>query len=230
MKLNYIPLFGGIIDSIITYFNVTIKILRERTLFIKNLKQLDKTDLRLSMNYFEIGIALGLVYLVPFFVMHEQSASKFIFVLQRITEIFIYTLCLYGSLRLLKVSKATFSKTITIMGFLWGLLYVFNFVLMTPILIAIGPESVLSGVNASYIGRDTMRTFLIVGTIGGFVLIIFWLYLILPWLSIAFSITKKRTFTALLIAGLPSGLINGFLLGPIFYDIEKALGNWLVPL
>lgn len=233
MQLTDIPLIGGIIEGFRTYGTVTRRILSERTQFISKLKPLDREDLRLSLRYFEAGIVAGLLYLVPFFVLHNQSASKFIFVLRQIVSIIVYTLFLYGSLKLLKVYKATFSNTITIMGFLWGLMFVLNFVLLTPILIAIGPEMIFSGTDTSWIQKVNpvmLSIFSMLGTIGGFIFIALWLYLVLPWVSQAFSITKKRTFAALLIGGVPSGLIIGFVLGPLFSKIEKALGNWLIAL
>jgi hypothetical protein len=117
MNAKDFPLVGGIIEGIEIYRSVTYRIVSERTRFVANLLPLDQNDLHLSMKYFEAGIVAGLLYLVPFFVAHDQSASKFVFILQQLVGIAIYTLFAYGAFRLLKVTQASFSKLITIMGF-----------------------------------------------------------------------------------------------------------------
>jgi hypothetical protein len=231
MQLTDIPLVSGIIEGFRIYGTVTMRILTERTQFISNLERLDGDNLRLSLQYLEAGIVAGLLYLVPFFVLHNQSASKFIFVLHQITSIVVYTFFIYGSLRLLKVYKATFSNTITIMSFLSGLLFPLSFVYMTPVLIVTGPEIIFSGMDISWVQKvDQESPMFSIVMIGAYIFAALWLYLVLPWLSQTFLITKKRALAALSIGAVPSLLIVICILTPLFRTIEKALGNWLIAL
>lgn len=231
MKISDVPVVGGIVDGISSYFKTTQKIISENKHFISHSHPVRQEDLRASMKYFEAGIVAGLAYLVPFFVVHEQSMSKFIFVLQQVIAIFIYTFFVSLSCKFLKVQGVSFSKLLTIMGYLWGFMFFLNFVIATPVLVAIGPNFLFQGADNTWVqqvDQDTLLTFSMVAIVSSVGFIALWLYLILPWVANTFNITKKKTLGALLLGGVPSGLIIGFILGPIAKHTESALGNWLI--
>jgi hypothetical protein len=193
---------------------------------------LEEVNFRSSMKYFEVGIGAGLLYLVPFFVAHDQSASKFIFVLQQVIAIIVYAYFVFIASKLLKI-KAPFKNLLTVMGYLWGFLFVLNFIISTPVLVAIGPNFLFQGHDDSWvygIDRESLRIFVVVSTVLSFGFIALWLYLLLPWFSDAFGISKKKSLGALLIGGVPSGLIIAFVLGPLAKYSEHMLGNWLIAL
>jgi hypothetical protein len=106
-----------------------------------------------------------------------------------------------------------------------------NFIVMTPVLFFIGPDFLYSGADHSWaykLDRNILLISSLVAVTGGTVGVALFLYLVLPWLSNAFGISKKRAISGLILAGIHSGFIIAFILGPVARSFEQFLGNWLL--
>jgi len=225
------PILGDLLDSVRMYGRVTTNITKERGKFIVQRQPLDQDRLKEAMKYFELGLVVGFLYLVSFFVAHNESASKFLFILQQIIAIILYSASIVIALRVLKVRTASFRDILTIMGYLWGFMFPFNFLLLTPLLLEIGPSFIYAGFNTEWVqsvSHKTLAIFSLISTLGSLLFLTIWLMLILPWISDTYEITKKRSLAALILGGMPSGLIIGFVLGPITRWLEASLSDWLI--
>jgi len=208
----------------------TARLVTNRKEFLIEITPFSNEQFKKSMKYFEVGIVVGFLFLVPFHVIHAESPSKFIFVVRQVIGILIYVYAIHIAFKILRVNTS-FKSIAIMMGYIWGLMFPLNFVLSLPALIEIGPSFLFEGMNSNWaysVDRETIRIILIVGILGGIVFIIIWLRYVLTWISAAYNIKKGKVIVGLLLGGLPSGLIIGFILGPIFKTLERLLGNWLL--
>jgi hypothetical protein len=230
--INDLPVFGEIIESTKLYFINSYQLIKSRSVFFREVVlPFDDKSFKKSMNYFSTGIALGFIFLVPFFILHKESASKFIFVIRQVIAIILYSYFIHLAFLLLRVKQSNFKTIATLMGYIWGLMFPLNFLLMLPLLIEIGPSYVFAGGNSEWtseVSEDTLRLFVLMGTLGGIGFLIIWLIYVLPWISKAFGINKGKVIGGLLLGGIPSGLIIGLILGPLFNSIERILADWLM--
>lgn len=228
--IKNLPIIGGVIELIAIYIQTTAKLVKNRKDFLIGITPFSSQQFKKSMKYFEFGIVVGFLFLVPFHVIHSESPSKFIFVVRQIIAIMLYSYAIHIAFKLLKVNSS-FRTIAILMGYVWGLMFPLIFIIFLPALIEIGPSFIFEGINSEWAydaNLETLRKFTIIGTLGGIVFIIVWLRYVLTWLSAAYNIKKGKVLAALILGGLPSGLIIGFILGPIFKVIEKSLGNWLL--
>jgi hypothetical protein len=141
----------------------------------------------------------------------------------------MYSYFVHVALPMLGVRQSGFKSAATILGYVWGLIFPFNFVLSIPLMAELGPEYLFSGSGEAVyeVSPQTLRVFEFAGFFGGFIVFVIWLRYVLPWFSKVYQITYGKLLLAFLIGGLPAGLIIGFFFGPLFNWLEKIIGAWL---
>ena len=120
MKLIELPIIGTAIENTILYLRYSYFIIMQNKKFSDTITLLGDKAFSQSMKYFEWGIVVAVLYLVPFFVLHSQSMSKFVFMLQQVLSMILYTAFVYIAFRIINTKTVYFKKLMTIFGFLWG--------------------------------------------------------------------------------------------------------------
>jgi hypothetical protein len=229
MKLIFdLPIIGGIIESFTTYFSTLFQLVAKKNRFIHST---DATNRKKSMQFFELGLVVGFLFLVPFFIKFGSSPSKFIFIVRQVIGILIYSYFLSLAFEWRKVKRNTFMPIITIMGYIWGLLFPLNFIILLPLLLNIGPDFLFHGADNSWVSKldnSELTSFVWTSSILGLIFIAIWLYYVIPWLKHRFNLTTKQTIITLLLGGLPAGIIQGYVVSPLFVKIEEVVSNWLM--
>lgn len=231
MKATDWPILSGVVEGIKLYVRTTRQIATMRGAFFDRQLLNDRGAFGKSMRYFEVAVGAALVYLVPFFVLHGQSISNFVFVLQQ-----IFTLVLAGWLfhrvaRLLKWFDTTFEGTLTLLGYLFGFTLIIIYVISTPMLALFGPDIMF---RAKPIENSVQPIVLVMIGLLQLLGVLFFLWVFmslgLTWFSQSFLARRRQVLVVWLIAGLLATPVHLFFIAPVFALIETTLGAWLIPL
>ena len=226
-----LPILGSLIQALIEYYKLTQKITLEKKRFSNHISSSDRYAE--AMRYFEVAIGIGFLYLVPFFIYYESSPSKFVFVVQQVFLIAFYSVFLSIALKFLGGENVTFRQTFTTMGYLTGFIFPLNYILLTPLLIEIGPNFLRGGVQnewTRFVSNDDLFYYMIINMVASYSVISIWLYLFFQWASQLHNIKKRKLILVLLLAGIPTGPASYYLITPIFTRVEEIIGAWSIAL
>jgi hypothetical protein len=221
---------GRLVRGFPLYFRTAKEIVTHPSVFAGQLYEHGDGVFWKAFEFVSYGILISFLLVVPTFIAHHMKLAKLTFFARFILQFALYGGLLHLALRIVGSNVRRMKSTLTAYFYFLGISVPTYFLVAFPFLLIQGPKGIfgtakdVQDLSAQLIGNIGLLLYL------GCALFVYgvcaWIAFLI-WFSKSHQIGKIRVFFALFLAGLPLGVLQLYVINPVFNFIFGWVDRFL---